>query len=176
MGTVQQGDEVRPGVPFLQVVDPSQMEVQVELNQVDFLKVHPGLHAQMHLDAYPGLTLSAELEEVSPLGHMGQFAETVRSFSARFSIQGTDSRLLPDLSAALDLDLGTERNVLVVPRQSIGLEGGHSFVWRQNGRRFEKCTVQTGARNDLDVVIASGLEEGAVVWRSTANEPKGDHP
>src|SRR5713226_3353106 len=26
MGTVQQGDQVRPGVPFLQVVDPSQME------------------------------------------------------------------------------------------------------------------------------------------------------
>jgi len=175
MGTVQQGDEVRPGVPFLQVVDPSQMEVQVELNQVDFLKVHPGLHAQMHLDAYPGLTLFAELEEVSPLGHMGQFTETVRLFSARFSIQGTDSRLLPDLSASLDLDLGTETNVLVVPRQSIGFEAGHTFVWRQNGGRFEKCTVQTGARNDLDIVIASGLEEGEVVSRSATNEPKMDH-
>jgi len=31
MGTVQQGDQVRPGVPFLQVVDPSQMEVRVAL-------------------------------------------------------------------------------------------------------------------------------------------------
>src|SRR5438128_6045644 len=36
MGTVQEGDQVRPGVPFLQVVDPSQMEVRVEVNQVDF--------------------------------------------------------------------------------------------------------------------------------------------
>src|SRR5437660_2036534 len=42
MGTVQQGDQVRPGVQFLQVVDPSQMEVRVQLNQVDLLKVHPG--------------------------------------------------------------------------------------------------------------------------------------
>jgi len=29
-GTVQEGDQVRPGVPFLQVVDPSQMEVRVK--------------------------------------------------------------------------------------------------------------------------------------------------
>src|SRR5207248_9290676 len=51
MGTVQQGDQVRPGVPFLQVVDPSRMEVRVELNQVDVLKIHLGQRAQMHLDA-----------------------------------------------------------------------------------------------------------------------------
>src|SRR5229473_6570394 len=129
MGTVQQGDQVRPGVPFLQVVDPSQMEVRVDLNQVDLLKVHPGQHAQMHLDAYPGMTLPAVLEELSPLGHPGQFAEAVRSFAARFSVQGTDPRLLPDLSAALDLDLGTQNNVLVVPWQSIGTEADHPFVW-----------------------------------------------
>src|SRR5258707_1946084 len=129
MGTVQQGDQVRPGVPFLQVVDPSQMEVRVELNQVDLLKVHPGQRAQMRLDAYPGMTLPAVLEEFSPLGHTGQFTEAVRSFAARFSVQGTDPRLLPDLSAALDLDLGTQNNVLVVPWQSIGRGTVHPFRW-----------------------------------------------
>src|SRR5260221_9741766 len=129
MGTVQQGDQVRPGVPFLQVVDPSQMEVRVALNQVDLLKVHLGQQAQMHLDAYPGMTLPVKLEELSPLGHPGQFAEVVRSFTARFSVQGTDARLLPDLSAALDLDLGSQKNVLVVPWQSIGIEANHSYVW-----------------------------------------------
>src|SRR5690242_14974812 len=85
MGTVQQGDQVRPGLPFMAVVDPSQMEVRVELNQVDLLKVSPGQHAKMHLDAYPGIELSATLEDLSPLGHTGQFTETVRVFSARFS-------------------------------------------------------------------------------------------
>src|SRR5438445_2538231 len=131
MGTVQQGDQVRPGVPFLQVVDPSRMEVRVQLNQVDVLKVHPGQQAQMHLDAYPGMTLPAVLEDLSPLGHTGQFTEAVRSFTARFSVQGTDARLLPDLSAALDLDLGSLRSVLVVPWQSIGTESHHSYLWQK---------------------------------------------
>jgi len=173
MGTVQQGDQVRPGVPFLQVVDPSQMEVRVQLNQVDLLKVHAGQRAEMHLDAYPGMTLPAVLEEVSPLGHTGQFTEAVRTFTASFSVQGTDPRLLPDLSAALDLDLGTKKNVLVVPWQSIGMEAGHPFVWLKTRVGFEKRSVQTTSRNDLETVVNSGLSEGDTIRRVAVEEQPG---
>jgi HlyD family secretion protein len=173
MGTVQQGDQVRPGLPFLEVVDPSQMEVRVALNQVDLLRVHPGQKAQMHLDAYPGLAFSATLEDVSPLGHTGQFTETVRSFTARFSVQGTDPKLLPDLSAALDLDLGSQESVLAVPRQSVTIEPGQSFVWVKGSTGFEKRTVQTGPRNDLEVAVLSGIKEGEVIRRVAAEEPQG---
>jgi len=173
MGTVQQGDQVRPGVPFLQVVDPSQMEVRVQLNQVDLLKVHAGQHAEMHLDAYPGMTLPAVLEEISPLGHTGQFTEAVRTFTASFSVQGTDPRLLPDLSAALDLDLGTQKKVLVVPWQSIGMEAGHSFVWLKTRVGFEKRSVETRSRNDLEAVVNSGLSEGDTIRRVAVEERQG---
>src|SRR5437764_12127455 len=173
MGTVQQGDQVRPGVPFLQVVDPSQMEGRVELNQVDLLKVHPGQRAEMHLDAYPGTTLPAVLEELSPLGHPGQFAESVRSFAARFSVQGTDPRLLPDLSAALDVDLGSKMSVLVVPWQSIGIEADHAFVWLKTTASFEKRTVQMGSRNDLEAVVVSGLSEGDAIRRAAIEDEPG---
>ncbi|HKV63262.1 MAG TPA: HlyD family efflux transporter periplasmic adaptor subunit [Candidatus Acidoferrum sp.] len=173
MGTVQQGDQVRPGVPFLQVVDPSQMEVRVELNQVDLLRVRPGLQAQMHLDAYPGMTLPATLEEISPLGHQGQFTESVRSFNARFSVQGTDPRLLPDLSAALDLDLGSQKKVLVVLCQSIGTENNHSYVWLKSTVGFEKRSVQLGPRNDLEAVVNSGLSEGDIIRRAAVEGQEG---
>lgn len=172
MGTVQQGDQVRPGVPFLQVVDPSRMEVRVELNQVDLLKILPGQKAIMHLDAYPGMTLPAVLDELSPLGHTGQFTEMVRSFTARFLVQGNDPRLLPDLSAAMDLDLGTENNVLVVLYESIGTESGNSFVWLKNSGGFEKRTVKIGRRNDLNAVVESGLAEGDVIRRDTMQDPQ----
>jgi HlyD family secretion protein len=170
MGTVQQGDQVRPGVPFLQVVDPSKMEVRVELNQVDLLKVHPGQKAEMRLDAYPGMMLPAVLDELSPLGHTGQFTVMVRSFTARFLVQGNDPRLLPDLSAAMDLDLGTDTNVLVVPYQSIGIESGHSFVWLKNSSGFEKRVVKIGRRNDLNAVVESGLAEGDVIRRDAGED------
>src|SRR5258708_38827383 len=108
----------------------------------------------------------AVLEELSPLGHPGQFAEVVRSFTARFSVQGTDSRLPPDLSAALDLDLGSQNHVLVVPWQSIGIEGHLSFVWLKSTVGFEKHSVKTGSRNDHEALLNSGLSEGDIIRRA----------
>lgn len=165
MGTVQLGDQVRPGLPFMAVVDPSQMEVRVEMNQVDVLRVHPGLHAKMHLDAYPGLSFSSTLEDLSPLGHTGQFTDTVRTFTARFSVQGSDARLLPDLSAALDLELGSEENALVIPRSCVESNSGNSYVWVKSSGSFEKRAVKTGVASDLEVVVLSGLQEGDLVRR-----------
>jgi len=100
----------------------------------------------------------------------------VRSFTARFSVQGTDARLLPDLSAALDLDLGSEKNVLVVPWQSIGIEANHSSVWLKTTGGFKKCTVQTGPRNDLEVIVNSGLSEGDIIRRVAIEDQSGTGP
>src|SRR5579859_1625002 len=177
MGTVQEGDQVRSGVPFLQVVDPSRMEVRVEVNQVDLRNVHLGQKAKMHLDAYPGLALPAVLDELSPLGHPGRFTDHVRSFTARFLVQGSDHRLLPDLSAALDLELASQKDVLVISRQSLGFEAGHSYVWTNNGGNLVKREVKLGASNDLEAVVVSGLAEGDVILSSakdadsTAGQP-----
>jgi len=103
MGEVQEGDQVRPGVPFMEVVDPAIMEVQVPVNQEDLLSLHIGQKAQVHLDAYSDLVFEGQLESVDPMGTPGDFSNKVRNFSATFSINGHDPRLMPDLSAAVDV-------------------------------------------------------------------------
>ena len=107
MGEVQEGDQVRPGVPFMQVVDPSMMEVRALVNQEDFLTLQIGQAAKVHLDAYPELVFPGKLEEMSPIGRSGDFSSKLRTFAVVFSIAGNDARLMPDLSAAVDLDLRT---------------------------------------------------------------------
>lgn len=104
MGEVQEGDQVRPGVPFMQVVDPSVMEVHVQINQEDLGALQAGEQARVHLDAYPDLAFNGKLESIDPMGKRGDFSQSVRKFSATFSIQGSDPRLMPDLSAAVDVE------------------------------------------------------------------------
>jgi HlyD family secretion protein len=104
MGTVQPGDQVNPGTSFMQVVDPSTMEVRVQIPQPDLGQVHVGDRAQVHPDAYPQMVLPAVLEEVSPLGQEGNFSDKIRVFTARFVVHGNDPKLLPDLSVAVDLE------------------------------------------------------------------------
>jgi HlyD family secretion protein len=111
MGEVQEGDQVRSGVAFMQVVDPSHMDVQVAVNQEDLLNLRIGQGASVHLDAYPDLTFPGKLESLGPMGRTGDFSNKVRTFSAVFSIAGQDPRLMPDLSAAVDVSPETGSGV-----------------------------------------------------------------
>jgi HlyD family secretion protein len=104
MGEVQEGDQVRPGIAFMQVVDPSQMQIRALVNQEDFLALHLGLPARIHLDAYPELVFKGKLEEMAPIARSGDFSSKLRTFAVVFSIQGNDARLMPDLSAAVDVN------------------------------------------------------------------------
>jgi multidrug efflux pump subunit AcrA (membrane-fusion protein) len=104
MGEVQEGDQVRPGVPFMQVVDPAVMEVRVPVNQEDLLGLKIGQKALVRLDAYTDFLLPARLESIDPMGTSGDFSSKLRSFSATFSIEGHDPRLMPDLSAAVGVE------------------------------------------------------------------------
>jgi HlyD family secretion protein len=105
MGEVQEGDQVRPGVPFMQVVDPSMMQVQAPVNQEDFLSLRVGQTARVYLDAYPLLVFPGKLEEMAPIGRNGDFSSKLRTFAVVFSIAGSDAKLMPDLSAAVDVDI-----------------------------------------------------------------------
>jgi|SRR5215469_4359554 len=104
MGEVQDGDQVRPGIAFMQVVDPSQMQVRALVNQQDFLRLRIGLPVHIHLDAYRDLVFKGKLEEMAPIGRNGDFSPKVRTFAVVFSIEGNDTRLMPDLSAAVDIN------------------------------------------------------------------------
>ena len=45
----------------------------------------------------------AQLDSIDPMGTPGDFSPKLRNFSATFSITGHDPRLMPDLSAAVDV-------------------------------------------------------------------------
>jgi len=166
MGTVQKGDSVQPGVPFMQVVDPSKMEVRATVSQSDFGSVKVGQTATVRFDAYPGMTLPATLTEVSPLGEQGKFSEKVRTFAALFTIQGSDPRLLPDLSAALDIVMASNPQVLVVPRAAIASGTDGDFVWVKSVGGYDKRTVKLGQTSDTEAVILSGVAQGEVLRAS----------
>jgi len=105
MGEVQEGDQVRPGVPFMQVVNPATMQVRVLANQQDFPSLQVGQTAKVRLDAYPDLVFPAKLDQLAPIGEGGDFSSKLRSFVVIVSISGNDPKLMPDLSAAVDVDI-----------------------------------------------------------------------
>jgi HlyD family secretion protein len=102
-GEVQEGEDVRPGVAIMDVVDPSAMRVRVRVNQADVERVHPGAAARITLDSYPDREFHGTLEQMSPIASTSALSARVRTFVAIFSIEGSDPHLLPDLAAAVDI-------------------------------------------------------------------------
>lgn len=103
MGDVQEGEEVRAGIPILDIVDPSVMRVRANVNQADAAYLSPGTPVRITLDSYPARTFDGKVEYVSPVAITSSMSQRVRSFLAVFSVDGTDEHLLPDLAAAIDI-------------------------------------------------------------------------
>ena len=102
MGPPQEGDQMWPGQAVLRIFDPSSMVVDAAVNEPDMAALAGPARAALYLDAYPGVEFEAELMTASPVATAG-LDSPVRAFSARFRVVSIDPRLLPDLSAALEL-------------------------------------------------------------------------
>jgi HlyD family secretion protein len=162
----QEGDQVRPGGGLMMVVNPSAMQVLARINQVDISQVHIGQSAEIRLDAYPDLAFPGRVESISAIGTPSNYSKRIRYFSAVISIQGSNPKLLPDLTAAVDLDLGSEKNALLLPREAVLVSQGQSYVEMPDNGKSDLHPVKTGAMNECEVIIESGLREGNVVARN----------
>jgi HlyD family secretion protein len=166
MSDVQEGDEVRAGFPFMQVVNPGRMHIRARVNQADIEELREGQSVHIGLDAYPELSFAGKVESIAAVAQTSAFSGKARTLVVFFSINGTDPKLLPDLSSAVDIELERRPNALVTHRDTVLSESGKNFVKVKNGSGFEKREVKLGAANDVEQVIVSGVEKGAVLLRN----------
>jgi multidrug efflux pump subunit AcrA (membrane-fusion protein) len=145
------------------------MEVRARINQADLALLRTGMKAVIHLDAFPQIALPAHIERLSAVANSSNFSNWVRTFTAIFTVDGTDPNLMPDLSAAADIELARVPDALVVPRDAVVSSGDQQFAWVKNANTFEKVAVTTGAFTDVDIAVTSGLSAGQVVLRNPAN-------
>ena len=166
MGEIQEGDEVRTGMPVVDVVNPATMRVRARVNQADVRELKTGQIVHVGLDAYPELAFKGEISQISPIGVQSSLSPKVRNFIVLISVHGAHPNLMPDLTASLDVELSRAAGVLVAPRDSVGFDGTQAFVQVEKGNSFERRDVSLGPRNAHSVVIEKGLAEGARLARN----------
>ena len=163
-----EGDEVRAGQAVVEVVNPAVMRVRARVNQADMNDLRVGQVVRVGLDAYPELTFTGTVDQISPIGQQSTLSPKVRNFIVLILVRGAHPNLMPDLTASLDVELERLPGVLVVPRDAIVFEGEHAFVRVQRGGRFERQDVTIGVMNTHQAVVTGGLQEGVAVARNAA--------
>src|SRR5436190_5648462 len=169
MAEIQEGDEVRTGVPVVDIVNPATMRVRARVNQADVRELKNGQAVRVGLDAYPELSFTGAVDQISPIGVQSSLSPKVRNFIVLISVVGAHPNLMPDLTASLDVELSRAAAALVIPRDAVAFDGAQAYVKIQKGNGFERRDVAVGARNTHEIVVESGLAEGAVVARNAAD-------
>jgi len=172
LGEVQEGDEVRPGVPFMQVVNAGAMLVRSRVNQADISSLATGQLVRVGLDAYPELSFGGKIDRIAAIGVTSGLSQKVRTFQVLFTIEGTDPKLMPDLSASVDVELAKKSSVLLVPRDAVITQGSDNYVLTGSAESYQKKKVKLGEMSDTQIVIESGVDEGAQVLRNAAQYEK----
>jgi HlyD family secretion protein len=158
---IQTGDQVMPGQPLMKIVDPGSMQVEATINQAESTEVRIGQTASIGFDAFPGLELKGKVYSIGALA-AGGFRQNyfIRTVPVRLTIEGVDSRLIPDLSAFADIVLERKDNAMLVPLDGIHQEGSKHYVYVKQGEQWSKREVTLATTNNLHAVVTAGVSSG----------------
>ena len=163
-GQIQQGDQIFPGMLFMQIVDPSSMVINANINQVDVEQLRVGARAQVRFDAYPDLELPAKVVSIGAITKTGGFRPTYfKEVPVQLKLEKIDPRVIPDLSVSCDVIVESDQDTIVAPREGIFTENGKPFVYVQNGPSFMRRAVELGVVNHTATAVKSGLRPGEVI-------------
>ncbi|WP_100657837.1 efflux RND transporter periplasmic adaptor subunit [Alteromonas flava] len=155
---------VQAGTPLVEVGDPQDLEIVVELLSFDAVKVVPG---------YPVLisnwggeeTLNGTVRRVEPVGFkkvsaLGIEEQRVNVIVAFESEYLERERLGHGYQVDVEIVLETKADVLTVPISALFREDNHWALYSVVEDTIEKRIVVIGAMNDYAAEIQSGLTAG----------------
>jgi HlyD family secretion protein len=157
---LQEGDAVFVGFPLALIPEPTSMQVDVALADVDDRKIAVGMPATVILDAYPDLRFPGRIADVSAVARENAVARASlrRSFRVLVELQRIDfARMRPGLSARVIVRRDSQPAALLASRAGLDLRNAQARARLAGGR---SVPVTLGACNAQECVVLSGLLEG----------------
>ena len=160
MSKVQEGDQVWPGFPILEIPDLSAMEIKMHLNEVDVSYVKPGQQTYVQIDAFPDLTFGGKVERVATMATKKDWDAKIKTFETIVSLEDMDERMRPGMTCQVDIIVQRIPDVVSVPIESVFEREGKTVVYVMGSRSAKKREVELGERNTTHIIVTKGLEQG----------------
>ncbi len=169
----EEGDIFSPtGMPVIHLIDPTIMEIEVEVDEIDIPEVKTGQRAIIEVDALPALLLEGEVKSISTLSkELGGLV--LYEVTIGFNVS-PDAGLKIGMSAIADIILEGRTNALLVPNRAVTQDSqGNPVVKVMVNEKMEERPVVTGISDGFNTEIVSGLSEGDVVVIETKVKSSG---
>ena len=159
------GDIVQANDPIMSLVGKGQYQIEANVAESDIAKISIGQSANVDLDAY-GRAVIFEAKVIN-IDLSATIIEGVATYKTTLEFTKDDSRILPGLTANVDILAGRKDNVLFVPtRDLIRTDSTYhvKLVTNQNTGETKDIKVGIGLRgSDGRTEIVSGLNEGDLI-------------
>jgi RND family efflux transporter MFP subunit len=137
------------------IADLSTIWVYANVFQNDVGRLRPGDRAKVTVDAYPGRTFAARVDQILP-----QVDQATRTVRVRLVMTNPAVALKPGMYVNVDIAAKLGRQ-LVVPASAVLHSGQRSVAFIDRGEgNLEPRTVTAGPQIDGEIVILSGLKAG----------------
>ena len=176
------GTSQMAGTEIMRVADLGNMEVSVDVNESDIIRVTLGDTADIEVDAYLERKFKGVITEIanSAQSGMSMSADQVTSFTVKIRILRSSyndlidpekphlSPFRPGMSAAVNIKTERKKDIFIVPIQAITLREDTTakdeeelmevvFV-HQDGKAI-MMKVKTGIQDSKNIHVLSGIEE-----------------
>jgi multidrug efflux pump subunit AcrA (membrane-fusion protein) len=145
----------------VRVEDLSELSILATVPELDIAKIKVGQEANARVSAIVGDTFPAVIREISMSARdKDRWTSSSTEYQIKGIVKKADPRLLPGMSAMMDIVTNKRENVLALPHEFIFTEDGKYFVTLASGERRE---VKLGLQTDEAAEILEGVKEGDVV-------------
>lgn len=159
------GELVQPGQALVSLVSLAALKVDVPIAESDARLLKRGQAVEVTIPALDSLQVSGQVQAIEP-----RLAEGSRALNVRIRLNNRDGRLQPGMTARVSVAVEKASTALWLPAQAVVARAGQFVVFRIDGEQATAVNVETGARQNGQVQILSGLNVGDVVVMSGQNK------
>ena len=139
---------------YIYVETPDLLEVKIDVDQIDIVKIKQGMQVEVTVDAFPDQVYSGVFSEIDTMPEGNSYKAKVV-----FQKNNPEEKILGGMSANVKVILEEEKGKLVVPNPALAdNEKGEKIVRLKKGNDRVDQVVEIGISDDSNTVILSGLK------------------
>ena len=152
---LDQGSCVSTTTPIVRIVAMDMVKVLVQVVESELAQLSVGAKAEIYVDAYRKQVFRGEVSRISPT-----VDPESRMADIEIQVGNKDHRLKPGMFARVNLVVQRRNGVLLLSKDSLIREHGHTRVFvHENGRALLR-KVSLGLEGEQYVELLKGLREG----------------
>jgi HlyD family secretion protein len=174
----REGDQVSSGTPLGSISGSENMSARCRVNESNISALRKGQEAEIEFDALAGRRYSGVVSSVGSVAREVWIWEdptaeaNQRVFDVLVKVKQARQGLKPGLSARTRIIVKRLPDALYVPLDAVFEREGRSYVYVKRGDAFVRREVKLGDRNDVAVVVLSGLSENESIALSDPTRAK----